>query len=112
MITVEQIAKMIDHSILNPAFTDEDLISNCKTARKYDVATVCVKPYHTKMAAELMKGSSVVICAVIGFPHGNSTIEIKMQNVTGNKRRGTEVDMVLNIGKVLQHDWDYINENR
>jgi len=111
MITVEQIAKMIDHSILHPSFTDEDLISNCKTARKYDVATVCVKPYHTKMAAELMKGSSVGICAVIGFPHGNSTIEIKMQEALQVINDGaTEVDMVVNIGKVLQHDWDYIND--
>lgn len=111
MITVEQIAKMIDHSILNPAFTDEDLISNCKTARKYDVATVCVKPYHTKMAAGLMKGSSVGICAVVGFPHGNSTIEIKMEETLQVINDGaTEVDMVVNIGKVLQHDWDYIND--
>jgi len=111
MITVEQIAKMIDHSILHPSFTDEDLISNCKTARKYDVATVCVKPYHTKMAAELMKGSAVGICAVIGFPHGNSTIEIKMQEALQVINDGaTEVDMVVNIGKVLQHDWDYIND--
>ena len=71
MITIKEIAKMIDHSILHPTFTDTDLIKNCKIAEKYDVATVCVKPYHTKKAAELLKGCDVGICAVIGFPHGN-----------------------------------------
>jgi deoxyribose-phosphate aldolase len=107
---VSNIAKMIDHSILHPTFTDDDLRKHCIIAQKYNVATVCVKPYHVKMAAELLKENEVGICAVIGFPHGNSSIEIKKMETLSVIRDGaTEVDMVLNIGKVLQHDWEYIN---
>jgi deoxyribose-phosphate aldolase len=107
---INEIAKMIDHSILHPTFTDADLIKNCEIAKKYNVATVCVKPYHVKMAAEAIKGSDVGVCAVIGFPHGNSTIEIKKAEALQVIKDGAkEVDMVINIGKVLQHDWKYIN---
>ena len=74
------------------------------------MATVCVKPYHTKKAAELLKGCDVGICAVIGFPHGNSSIELKKMEAKQVIRDGAdEVDMVINIGKVLQQDWKYIN---
>ena len=110
MTTIKEIAKMIDHSVLHPTFTDSDLIKNCEIAEKYDVATVCVKPYHTKKAAELLKGCDVGICAVIGFPHGNSSIELKKMEAKQVIRDGAdEVDMVINIGKVLQQDWKYIN---
>lgn len=110
MITVHEIAKMIDHSILHPTFTDNDLFEHCKIAKKYDVATVCVKPYHVKMAAEILKDSNVAVCAVIGFPHGNSAVEIKKAETLQVIRDGaTEVDMVVNIGKVLQHDWEYVD---
>jgi deoxyribose-phosphate aldolase len=111
MIKVVEIAKMIDHSILHPTFTDADLKKNCEIALKYDVATVCVKPYHVKMASELVKGSDVFVCAVIGFPHGNSTTDIKksetMQVILDGAK---EVDMVINIGKALQQDWDYVDK--
>jgi deoxyribose-phosphate aldolase len=101
---------MIDHSILHPAFTDDDLKNNCEIAKKYHVATACVKPYHTKMAADILKGSHVAVCAVIGFPHGNSTIDIKAAETLQVINDGAaEVDMVINIGKVLQGDWNYIN---
>jgi len=110
MITVNSIAKMIDHSILHPTFTDDDLKDNCEIAKKYHVATVCVKPYHTRMAADILKGSDVAVCSVIGFPHGNSAIDIKVaETVQVIKDGATEVDMVVNIGKVLQADWDYID---
>ncbi len=109
MITVRQIAKMIDHSVLHPTFTDQDLRQNCEIAGKYDVATVCVKPFHVRPAAGILSGTGVGICAVIGFPHGNSTIGIKQEEALQVIRDGaTEVDMVVNIGKVLQHDWQYI----
>lgn len=111
MIHLSEIAKMIDHSILHPAFTDEDLKKNCEISKKYHVATVCVKPYHTRMAAELLIDSDVDICAVIGFPHGNSTIDMKVAEALQVINDGaTEVDMVINIGKVLQGDWEYIDE--
>ena len=110
-MTVTDIAKMIDHSILHPTFTDSDLAVNCAIAKKYRVATVCVKPYHVSMAAEILKGSDVAVCAVIGFPHGNSTIAIKKAEALQVIHDGaTEVDMVVNIGKVLQKEWSYVDE--
>lgn len=105
-----EIAKMIDHSILHPTFTDNDLKMHCEIAQKYEVATVCVKPYHTRMAAELLMESSVAVCSVIGFPQGNSTIAIKKAETLQVIQDGAkEVDMVVNIGKVIQNDWNYIN---
>ncbi len=110
MITIAEIAKMIDHSILHPTFTDDDLRRNCEVAKKYGTATVCVKPYHTSMAKELLNNSNVAICAVIGFPHGNSTSSIKVAEAMQVIADGaTEVDMVINIAKALQGDWDYID---
>ncbi|MDA3929786.1 MAG: deoxyribose-phosphate aldolase [Prolixibacteraceae bacterium] len=103
------IAKMINHSILHPTFTDEDLKRECEIAKKYKVATVCVKPYHTALALEILKDSDVAICAVIGFPHGNSTTQLKIEETKKVISDGaTEVDMVINIGKALQADWNYI----
>lgn len=111
MITANEIAKMIDHSILHPTFTDEDLVKHCKIAVKYNVATVCVKPYHVRKAYEIIEKSDVAVCAVIGFPHGNSTIDIKKAETLQVIADGAkEVDMVVNAGKVLQNDWDYIDE--
>ena len=111
MVTPTDIAKMIDHSILHPTFTDKDLIDNCEIAAKYEVATVCVKPYHVKLAAASLTGTHVAVCAVIGFPHGNSTIGIKNAETLQVILDGaSEVDMVLNIGKVLQNDWDYLDQ--
>lgn len=111
MVTMKEIAKMIDHSILHPVFTDNDLEKNCEIAQKYDVATVCVKPYHVRMASGILKGSNVAVCAVIGFPHGNSIIKIKESETLQVINDGaTEVDMVVNIGKVVQNDWNYINK--
>ena len=110
-MNVSEIAKLIDHSILHPAFTDEDLKLHCKIAAKYHVASACVKPYHTRQAALLLHDSDVKICAVIGFPHGNSTTGIKVseaQQVIGDG--AVEVDMVINIGKALQGDWGYVED--
>jgi len=109
MDKVKEIAKMIDHSILHPTFTDDDLRRECETAVKYDVASVCVKPYAVGMAAELLKGSDVLVGAVIGFPAGNSAIDVKVfETETACRDGAKEIDMVINIGKVLQGDWDYI----
>jgi deoxyribose-phosphate aldolase len=110
MIKVSDIAKMIDHSILHPTFTDEDLKLHCAIAVKYNVATVCVKPYATKLAASFVKGSDVKVCSVIGFPHGNSATEVKVFEAEQVCRDGAvEVDVVVNIGKVLQGDWEYVD---
>ena len=114
MTIVKELAKMIDHSILHPTHTDEDLIKQCDVALKYDVASVCVKPYAVKMAAGKLKGSSVVVGCVIGFPHGNSSTEVKVFEALQACRDGAvEIDMVINIGKTLGGDWEYVeNEIR
>jgi len=102
---------MIDHSILHPTMTDEDLRRECEVAKKYDVASVCVKPYAVKQAVELLKDSDVLVGCVIGFPAGNSAIEVKMfEAETACNDGAVEIDMVINIGKALQGDWDYIEK--
>lgn len=108
---VHQLAKMIDHSILHPTMTDADLKRECEVARKYDVASVCVKPYAVKQAVEFLKGSDVLVGCVIGFPSGNSAIAVKVfEAETACKDGAVEIDMVINIGKTLQGDWAYITE--
>jgi deoxyribose-phosphate aldolase len=109
MYTVKELAKMIDHSILHPTFTDEDLKRECEVAVKYDVASVCVKPYAVKQAAEYIKGSDVVNSCVIGFPQGNSHTDVKVFETEKACQDGAkEIDMVVNIGKVLSGEWDYV----
>ena len=109
MNRVKEIAKMIDHSILHPTFTDEDLKRECAVALQYDVASVCVKPYAVKQAAEILKVSDVLVGCVIGFPAGNSSIEVKVfETEQACKDGAVEIDMVINIGKALQGDWVYI----
>lgn len=100
---------MIDHSILHPTMTDEDLRRECEVAKKHDVASVCVKPYNVPLAAELLKGTDVLVGCVIGFPAGNSAMDVKMfEAVKACKDGAVEIDMVINIGKALQGDWEYI----
>ena len=109
MTIVKDLAKMIDHSILQPAHTDEDLLKQCEVALKYDVASVCVKPYAVRTAVEKLRGSSVKVGCVIGFPHGNSSTVVKVFEAEQACRDGaTEIDMVINIGKALGGDWDYV----
>lgn len=111
MTIVKDIAKMIDHSILQPTHTDYDLSKQCDIALKYDVASVCVKPYAVKAAAGKLKGSSVAVGCVIGFPHGNSSTPVKVFEAEQACRDGaTEIDMVINIGKTLGGDWQYVED--
>jgi len=106
---ITEIAKMIDHSLLHPAMNDKDLKEGCLLARKYNVASVCIKPYAVKMAAEILKGSDVKVGTVVGFPHGNSLIDIKVFETEKALSDGAEeIDLVINIGKVLSEDWKYI----
>ncbi|TVR71022.1 MAG: deoxyribose-phosphate aldolase [Marinilabiliales bacterium] len=108
---IRELAKMIDHSILHPTMTDDDLLRECQVAAKYDVASVCVKPYMVKKAAGLLEGTDVLVGCVIGFPAGNSTIEVKVfETETACKDGAVEIDMVINIGKALSGEWDYIEK--
>lgn len=110
-ITLKDIAKMIDHSLLHPTMTDEVIMAGLELSKEYDVATACVKPYSVKMAAQVLAGTDVGVCAVIGFPAGNNTTEIKIAETNQVIRDGaTEVDMVVNNGKVLGGDWAYVSD--
>jgi len=104
------LAKMIDHSLLHPTMTDEDVARGCALAVKYNVATACIKPYCIPMVKELLAGSDVGVCPVIAFPHGNSTTASKVaEAVAAAEAGGSEIDMVVNVGKVLGGDWDYVS---
>ncbi len=108
----EEMAKMIDHSLLHPTMTDKDLENGCRLAARYKAASVCIKPYFVKRAAELLEGSGVFVGAVIGFPHGNSHTESKRYETELACRDGaSEIDMVINIGKALGGDWDYVERD-
>jgi deoxyribose-phosphate aldolase len=104
-----ELAKMIDHSLLHPTMTDAELEAGCKVAAQYQVASVCIKPYAVKQAVQWLRGSGVLVGAVIGFPHGNSTTESKRYETQLACQDGAaEIDMVINIGKALSGDWDYV----
>jgi deoxyribose-phosphate aldolase len=105
-----EIAKMIDHSLLHPTMDDQTLREGIELAKKYHVASVCIKPYAVKMAAEMLQGSDVMVSTVIGFPHGNSRVDVKVFEAERAIDDGAEeIDMVVNIGKVLSEDWEYVN---
>jgi deoxyribose-phosphate aldolase len=107
--SVLDLAKMIDHSLLHPTMTDAQLDAGCALAVRFDVATVCVKPYYVPRAAELTKGTGVLVCSVIGFPHGNSHTSIKVLEAELAIREGArEIDMVANAGRVLGGDLGYV----
>ncbi|HMO13147.1 MAG TPA: deoxyribose-phosphate aldolase [Pirellulaceae bacterium] len=103
------IARLIDHALLHPTLTDAEICEGVRLAKELGAASVCVKPYAVKMAAELLAGSQTAVGTVIGFPHGSATSEIKAAEAEQACRDGaTELDMVINIGKALQGDWDYV----
>ncbi len=106
-----EIAKMIDHSLLHPTMDDQTLKEGCELARKYNVASVCIKPYAVKMAVAMLQGSDVMVGTVVGFPHGNSRIDVKVFETEKAIEDGAvEIDMVVNSGKVLSEDWDYVTD--
>jgi deoxyribose-phosphate aldolase len=107
-----ELAKMIDHSLLNPAMTDRELEEGCAVAARYGVASVCIKPYYVKRAAELLRGTGVLVGAVIGFPHGNSATESKRcETELACLDGAVEIDMVVNVGKALSGDWTFVEND-
>ncbi len=108
--SVDQLAAMIDHSLLHPVMTDEDLKKGCAIAVKHKVASVCIKPYAVPAAAEWVKDSKVLVCTVVGFPHGSNLTSVKADETAKACGQGaSEIDMVVNIGKVLGADWNYVS---
>jgi deoxyribose-phosphate aldolase len=110
--TVAELAKMIDHSLLHPTMTDAQVRAGCELSRDWKVATACVKPYSVPMAREILEGSGVDVCAVIGFPHGNNHRSIKVMECDLAIADGArEIDMVANAGKLLGGDWLYVADD-
>lgn len=108
----ESIARLIDHALLHPTLTDDQLREGCRMARRLEVASVCIKPYAVPLAAELLAGSPVAVCTVIGFPHGSVSTDAKRFEAEWALRHGAkELDMVVNVGKVLSGDWDFVAED-
>lgn len=107
--TYSAIAKMIDHSLLNPALTATELEDGCRLARSYDVASVCILPYAVPRCAELLAGSTVVTSTTIGFPHGGHKTSIKLAEAEEAIRDGaTELDVVSNISQARSGNWEYV----
>jgi deoxyribose-phosphate aldolase len=110
--TIAELARMFDHSLLQPVLTDAELEKGCGIAREYGVASVCIKPYAVAKAAQWLMGSSVAVGTVIGFPHGGHVTRIKVAEAEQAMADGAaELDTVVNIGKVLSRDWDYVRSD-
>lgn len=110
-VTLRDLSKMIDVSLLHPTMTDAEILSGLQTARTYEAGAACVKPYAVTMAVEALEGTDVKVCPVIGFPAGNSTVAVKVFEATEVVKEGSqEVDMVINVGKALSGDWDYVTD--
>jgi deoxyribose-phosphate aldolase len=106
------IVSLIDHAVLQPTQTDADLRGACRLCLDVGVASVCVKPSMLLLAAELLAGSQVVPSTVIGFPHGGTTTAAKVRETEIACRDGArEVDMVVNLGRVLAQDWTYVGDD-
>jgi deoxyribose-phosphate aldolase len=111
-ITYEQLAKVIDHSLLRPELTEADVVAGCELADRYHTATVCVKPCHVTLAAELLKDSDVLVSTVVGFPHGSNLTAVKVAEAEKAMDEGAlELDMVLNIGQLRSGKIDYVRED-
>ena len=109
MYTVEQVAKTIDHAVLKPDYTDDELTAHAKMCKKFGVYSMCVKPCDIKAAATLLKGSGVKVSCVLSFPHGADTTETKAYQAQQAIDNGAdEIDMVMNIGKFLSGDYNYV----
>ena len=111
-VTSRDIAKMIDHSLLNPVMTEKDIIEGCEIAKNYDVASVCVKPCFVELCCKLLKDTDVKISTVIGFPHGSNLTEVKVFEAERALAQGcAELDMVLNIGELLSGNFDFVEND-
>lgn len=112
VITVEEIAATIDHSLLRPDITTEELKEGCRIAREYNCISVCVRPSDLPIVCEELKGSDVLPTTVIAFPHGTATTESKVFETKDAIEKGAvEVDMVMNIGRFLSGEYDYVEND-
>ena len=108
----KDIYKMIDHTLLKQDATSEEIKKLCKEALEYNFASVCVNPTNVELAAKILNGSLVKVCTVIGFPLGANTTKIKVLEAKDAIENGaTEVDMVINIGRLKDKDYDYVKKD-
>lgn len=108
-LTYEMIARRIDHSLLNPTLTPDEMKEGCRLALRYEVASVCIKPFGVAMAAKILAGSPVAVGTTVGFPHGGHSTAAKVFETERAIDDGaTEIDMVVNIGQVIAGDWDAV----
>jgi len=108
----EYVAGLMDHALLTPTSTDAELREGCRALREFPVATVCIKPHAVKLAVEELAGTAIGVCTVIGFPHGTPLPSVKAFEAEQAFLDGaSEVDMVVNTGKVLGNDWEYVRED-
>ncbi len=110
--TYRDVAKMLDHSLLSQTLTDAKLEEGLALALACDVASVCIKPYYVRRAAEALAGSDVAVGTVVGFPHGGNLTAVKVAEALAALDDGArELDMVVNIGKVLSKDWSFVGND-
>ena len=106
-----KVNKLIDHTILKAFATEEEVLKLCKEAVEYDFKSVCVNPVNVALAKKALEGSDVLVCTVVGFPLGANTKEIKaLETLDAIKIGADEIDMVINIGKAKEHDFEYIED--
>ncbi len=111
-ICAKDIAKMLDHSLLKPEMDTETVRKGCEVAKKYDTASVCVKPCDLPVAAELLRGTDVKLSTVIGFPHGSNYTSVKVAEAeAAMDADAVELDMVLNIGRLLSGDYELVEQD-
>jgi deoxyribose-phosphate aldolase len=111
-ITAAQLAKVIDHSLLKPEMTEAETIAGCELAKRYQVASVCVKPGFVALAKKLLEGSGVLVGTVIGFPHGGCTTATKVFESKDAMANGAvELDMVINIGQLRSGNYDFVRDD-
>lgn len=111
-VTARDIAKMIDHSLLRPQLSRQEVEDGCRLAKEYDCATVCVKPCDVEVAHKILKDSDVKVTTVIGFPHGAHLTEVKLMEAEIAMSQGCEeLDMVLNIDRLKSGDYDYVQKD-
>ena len=109
MPTPAEIAKMLDHSMLQPWLTEEDIVKGCQIAIKYQTAAVCARPCDMKLVARLLEGTGIAPCTVIGFPHGTNLTCVKVYEAEQAILDGcTELDMVINVGRLKAGDDAYV----
>jgi deoxyribose-phosphate aldolase len=108
----DAVLRTFDHALLAPTLTDAELRKGCEELRAFPIATVCIKPHAVRLAVEVLAGTAIEVCTVIGFPHGIQLPEVKALEADCAFRDGArEVDMVINTGKVLSEDWAFVRKD-